>query len=76
MPKPFCKLRGKITEMGLTQGDFEKKLNKSHTYVSERMQEHKTWSLDDVYRTCDLLNLPYEMISVYFPPTKINNRKR
>lgn len=65
--KRFLKLRGRIEEMGADRKWLAKQLDVCPTYFSQRMTGKLPWSMDDVYRLCDVLRIPTEEIPVYFP---------
>lgn len=66
--KPFAKLRGKIAEMGYNLSAVANYLNRSRSYVSNRMMHAADWKIDEAYKVLDLLEIPYEEIFTYFPP--------
>lgn len=63
----FRKLRGRLAENELDQKYLETLLKRSHIYISDRMTGRRPWSMDDVYTICDLMNIPEDEISIYFP---------
>lgn len=54
---------------GYSQNDLAKVMGHSKTYVSFRMSSKASWTMDDVYKICDVLEIPYTQISEYFPPS-------
>lgn len=66
--KPYAKLRAKMTELDISNGDVANFLNKSPSYVSYRLNNRYSWKISDAYKVLELLNLPEESISFYFPP--------
>ena len=67
MAKPFYKLRAKIMENGMLLSDFEKKINKSHAYVSFRICGKKPWTVTEMYEISALLGIPRKDILEHFP---------
>jgi hypothetical protein len=63
----FRKLKGLMFEMDIDQAYLCKHLGKSHTYVTPRMMGRMPWSMDDAYTICDLLEIPYDQMPIYFP---------
>ena len=43
-------------------------LDKSPSYISNRMRNALSWDLDDVYKLLDFLKIPVEELHTYFPP--------
>ena len=66
--KPYAKLRGKMAEMDVTGEALANFLDKSRGYVSNRLSKNISWSIDEVYKILDFLELPAEEIFIYFPP--------
>lgn len=52
---------------GHNQGDLGFVIQKGKSYISERINGKKPWSIDEVYSICDWLGLPYAEIPRYFP---------
>ena len=73
MPKK--PLHGALVTHGYRQQDLCRILDRSQTYVSDRMTVRKPWELDEVYAMCDLLEIPLDRIPEFFPaPKKILRR--
>lgn len=66
--KPYAKLRGKMAEMEVTGEALANFLNRSAAYVSSRLSKNISWSIDEVYKILDFLEIPMEEIFTYFPP--------
>lgn len=66
--KPYAKLRGKMAEMEVTGEALANFLNRSTAYVSIRLSKNISWSIDEVYKILDFLEIPMEEIFTYFPP--------
>lgn len=64
------KLRGKLYVMEMGHGELGEALNRSSGYISLRMTGKMAWDMDDVYKICDLLQIPLNEIADYFPPRK------
>lgn len=65
--KKFKKLQTLMFGECFTQKDLARSINKSPSYISSRMVGRQQWELEDIYKTCDLLEIPYEEICLYFP---------
>ena len=63
----FKKLKTELFANDIDQKTLCKHLSKSQTYITQRMMGRKPFTLDDVYGMCNLLKIPYEQISLYFP---------
>lgn len=69
MPKPMYKLRAKMLEKGVEHTDCIKALNRSTGYWTDRIMQRKSFTMDEVYTLCELLNIPTSEIANYFPGT-------
>lgn len=65
--KLFKKLRIKMAEWEKSQDDVGAAMGVPHSSVSLRLNGFIQWKLDEVYTVCDLLEIPYNEISMYFP---------
>lgn len=63
----YHKLKVKMFADGITQADLAKEMGVSKTFISHRFTKNVKWDLDTVYEVCDVLGIPYEEISSYFP---------
>lgn len=68
MAKPHAKLRGAMVASDIDESYLARKLLRGVTYISARMMGRKPWPLDEAYAIMDMLHLPHEQLSVYFPP--------
>lgn len=66
--KPYAKLRGKMAEAEVTGETLANYIGKSKTYVSNRMKHNYSWTIDEVYKILNFLEIPCEEIFTYFPP--------
>lgn len=68
MNTAYLKLKGKFKEFGLTHKDIAKKINKSQSYIAERMaaKENKYFNEIDIYNILSLIEEPYENMGLYF----------
>ncbi|MCM1330021.1 MAG: DUF739 family protein [Ruminococcus sp.] len=66
--KPYAKLRGRMAEMEVTGEDLANHIERSKTYVSNRLTHSYSWSIDEVYKILDFLEIPESEIFTYFPP--------
>ena len=63
----YHKLKVKMFADGVTQGDLAKAMGVSKTFISHRFTKVVKWDLDTVYEVCDVLGIPYNEISSYWP---------
>ena len=66
--KPMKKLRSRMIECDLEGRDCAEAIGRSEGYWSARIMEREYFSLRDIYILCDLMEIPYEEIPIYFPP--------
>ncbi len=71
MARPFKELRKLMYAEGIDQKYLARCLGRGATYVSMRMRGVAPWDMFDVYRLCELFELPAEQISFYFPKSDI-----
>ncbi len=43
------------------------KLGRSKSYICDRVTGRAPWTIWEVYQLCDLLDIPYSDIPIYFP---------
>lgn len=67
MSKPYKKLRMQMYGEGVDQNAIADCVGRSRNYVSMRMRGECPWDMGDVYRICDLLEIPLEEIPQFFP---------
>ncbi len=65
--KPFSKLRGRMAEMDIHNYALAEFLGVSTAYLSTRMTHRYSWTIDEVYKIMDFLQIPLEEIFIYFP---------
>lgn len=63
--KNFLKLRGAVAENGLTLTTLAKELNITQQTLNERLHGRKPFTLDEMLKTCNLLNVS---IDIFFDP--------
>ncbi len=75
--KPYAKLRGRMAELDVTGETLAHHIDRSKTYVSNRMSRNSrnsqnsrnySWTIDEVYKILDFLEVPQSEIFAYFPP--------
>lgn len=69
--KSYAKLRGRMAEMEVTGEALANYIGRSTTYVSNRMTRNSrgySWTVDEVYKILDFLEVPQSEIFTYFPP--------
>lgn len=70
--KKFLKLRYLIQSAGYTFGQFADKLNMSLASLSNRLNGHSPWTVEEALLTCELLGIGTQDIGTLF---KDCNRK-
>lgn len=71
MPKKidtYRKLRALMLELGHDQTTLAKRTGMTRQQISDRMTGKVPWTLDEVYRVCDVLCIEAKDIKQYFPP--------
>ncbi len=64
---PYAKLRGELLAREINHEEFAKGIGLSRSALSQRLNAHREWGLDEVYRVMDFFGLPYTVIPDYFP---------
>lgn len=62
----YSKLRGKILEVCKTQYNFADKLGISRTSVNEKLNGKSDWSMSQVRKACEILEIKKSEIPSYF----------
>lgn len=62
----YNKLRGKIKEVCGTQDAFAEKLGIGRVSLSQRLNNILEFSQQEIYKSCDILNIPMSEITIYF----------
>jgi transcriptional regulator with XRE-family HTH domain len=65
--KYYKKLRAKLLLDGITQEQLAKRLGLATCTVSLYFTGRIKWRIDQIYKVCDCLGIPYAEISEYFP---------
>lgn len=73
--KPFLELRKRMMEYDCKNQDIGEAIGMSPSAVSNRLNAQKSFSIDDAYTICELLNIPTEDLPKYFPDTRTQARK-
>ena len=69
MAKAFHQeLRRKVIDSGYTLSDIAERIGVEPSSLTHRLQYETPWRLTDIYCICDMLDIPYYDISIYFPP--------
>ena len=76
MKRPFLKLRVRMMEFDMELEQLARVIKRSRTTASARLNGHEGWNLDEVYAICDELEIPYDQIYLYFPPTVAEDPKK
>ena len=74
--QPHARLRAEMKRYDVDIEYLSGKLLRGVTYVSKRMMGHEPWTLAECYQILDLLCIPHEKLSEYFPPYGEANRIR
>lgn len=67
----YAKLKGRIIEIYGSQEAFASAMEMSKSSVSMRLNNKVRWSLDEVYKAKNLLNINDSEISAYFFTPKV-----
>ncbi len=62
----YSKLRGRIKEVFSTQDNFAKALGIGRVSLSQRLNNLLDFSQEEIHKSCELLGITDEDISVYF----------
>lgn len=62
----YNKLRGRIVEYGYNLKTCADKMGIDRTSLSQKLNNHTSFSNRDILRLCDMLNIPTEEIGTYF----------
>ena len=73
--RPFAKLRGEIAAHDISHSEFADGIGLSSCAVSQRLNCHKEWRLNEMYAAMDFFGLPYSQLPEYFPPYPKKRRK-
>ena len=63
----YKQLKTKLFSLDMGRQDVAKAIGKCAAYVSQRWTGQKPWSQDDMYSICDLAQIPYHELHIYFP---------
>ncbi len=67
----YDKLRGKIKEICGTQDAFAEKLGIGRVSLSQRLNNQLEFSQDEIFRSCEILNIDFSDIRAYFFTQKV-----
>lgn len=67
----FPRLRGRLTQLGMTQKYLAKELGIGFASLNHRMNGKYPWNLDEAYKVCEILDIPKDEIYIYFPPNGV-----
>lgn len=62
----YCRLRGKIKEVCGTQDNYAEKLGIGRVSLSQRLNNQKEFTQDEMIKTCDILSIERGEIPLYF----------
>lgn len=66
MAYDYRKLLGRIVEKYGTQAKFATAMGMSEHTLSKKLNNIIRWKQDEITRACDLLDIAFELIPVYF----------
>ena len=72
MTKPFRNLRRMLAACDMDEAYLARRLLRSKRCISLRMMAKYPWTLDECYQIMDLLHIPHDQLSVYFPKDGID----
>lgn len=72
----FSKLRGKIRETCESETVFGCKMGWSLPTTSAKLNGKNDFKQSEIIRACDILDIPYQFIPVYFFTKKVSNSKQ
>lgn len=75
MAKPYSKLRHAMDDADIDREAICKVLDKSTTYVAQRLQCKYSWTVEGAYRILNMLGVPDAQMVEYFPNEKIKGRR-
>ena len=64
----YKQLKTAMFSNDVTWEDLAKEIGKSKSYVSHRSTGKMPFDMNEVYKICDFINIPYEEIPRFFPP--------
>ena len=68
IPAQCIELRCRMMRVGADSATLAYVTGRSPSYVCSRINGHRPWDMDDVYKICDALFIPYADIPIVFPP--------
>lgn len=69
----YRKLRGKVKELFGRQEDFATAMNMSTVALSAKLNNKVQFTQDEMNKACNLLNIPFEFIPIYFFTEKVKS---
>ena len=67
MGMKYLELRCMMLRRGIGRREIAKAIGHGDAYVTTRMHGHKSWTLEEIYAICKLLDIPHDQIPLYFP---------
>lgn len=67
----YSKLRGKIKERSLTEGDFAERIGICRTSLCKRLNNKQYFTQDEMLKTCEVLGVEPGNIPSYFFAEKV-----
>ena len=72
MTTTYAKLRGRMTEKGVTQGDLAQYLGISRQSVNLKLRGVIGFTQEDIIKICDYLDISLSEIGLFFYATKVS----
>lgn len=73
MPYDYSVLKGKITEICGTRGEFAKKMGLSERSISLKLNNKLSWSQSDIQRALEILGVSSNKVQEYFFTLKVQS---
>ena len=68
MSKPYAELRKLMRDNEITQAQLGRRLNRSTTYMTDRISGEQSFTMDEAYAIMALFNVPIERLHEILPP--------
>ncbi len=66
----FPKLYGAMAEVGMTVEELAQRMDRSKTYIQNRLSGEMSWTIKDCYKILKLFRRPTEELLEWFPDTE------
>lgn len=65
--KPYLELRKLLAVNFMPVKEYALRLGRGEDYVTQRLNGHRAWELEDAYKTLEMFHRPVEDIKILFP---------